>query len=317
MYYRYENTPLECNIKENLMFSLKKIKKLYPLHILTMCFMIVLYLAGHLYNGITIRNVIYLLGTTVLNIFLVQTWVPYRDINVSLNGVAWYLSVTMFLYFMFPYIKKWIQNKKRNILYFICILIIFIEIIICIPVVNFMGTDSPVYIWFMYCFPIFRVGDFFIGCCLGKYYIESKADESNVNFTRSSIYEIMATLITISVYIWMKQNYKNSILLATQNFTTMYILLAVIWVHLFRKCNGVITKLLTNKITIFIGNISAYAFLIHYVIIQYFIAIKKTLKVELLNYQNALLIIIEFLVTILASVLYSKITKKHNTLGSK
>ena len=160
----------------------------------------------------------------------------------------------------------------------------------------------------MYYFPIFRVGDFFIGCCLCKRKIET-ARNNNAEFGKYSIYEIGAMLCTVAVFIWMKQKITNPILLATHNWTTLYIPLEAIWIALFveKKC---ITMLLTNRITIFIGNISAYTFLIHYVITQYSGRAINFLDLELSYLENVIVIIIELILTIIVTLVYMKITKK-------
>ena len=99
MFRKHENDEMDLTIKNRAKFSLSRISKLYQLHIITMCFAVVLEMATRIYSGLTFRGVVYTLGKIVLNVTLMQTWVPYSNINVSLNGVAWFLSVTMFLYF--------------------------------------------------------------------------------------------------------------------------------------------------------------------------------------------------------------------------
>lgn len=309
MIYKYGNKSIVCSIKENIAFSLRKIKKLYLLHIITMCLAVLLTVMKYTYMGWTLKRIVYLIGTIGLNVTLLQTWVPHSRVNSSLNGVAWYLSATMFLYFMFPYVKKWIANKKNSTLMAICFALFVIEIVVCVPWIYFLGSESPIYIWFMYCFPIFRLGDFFVGCCLGKWYSEKEL-RIDLSFVKSSVLEILATVITVFVYLWIKQNHENVFLLAINNFTTLYIALAVMWILLFAYNKGIITKILTNRVTIFVGNISAYTFLIHYVITLYVSCAKKFLDVEFAPSGNAFLIIVEFLLTVIATLLYMKIRKK-------
>lgn len=97
MYYKYNDKELKCGILKNLLFSIRKIRKLYFLHIITMIFALLI-------DKFSIREI-------VLNILLVQTWVPDTRVAFSLNSVAWYLSVSFFLYFLFPYILCYIRNK--------------------------------------------------------------------------------------------------------------------------------------------------------------------------------------------------------------
>ena len=167
-----------------------------------------------------------------------------------------------------------------------------------------LGKNSNVYIWFMYCFPVFRLGDFFIGCCLGKLI---KGNRKDFTLIQATIIEVLATVLTVLVYAYTKISFQNVFLLATQNWTTLYIPLATIWILLFVKKQGIITKVLTNRITIFIGDISAYLFLIHYVVTQYVQAVISFFDLQINNWQNIVLILIELILSILCAVLYKKI----------
>ena len=110
----------------------------------------------------------------------------------------------------------------------------------------------------MYCFPVFRVGDFFIGCVLKRVFFE--LDFSNIRPIRATVYEVLATTITVFVFLWLKQEQSSIVLLALHNWTTIFIPIAAIWVVLFAANKGYLTRILSNKLTIYIGNISAYAF---------------------------------------------------------
>lgn len=309
MTYRYEHVELGTSLKGNIEFSLKKIKKLYPLHILTMIFAILLNAASIIRNGVRVKALIGLIGKTVLNITLLQTWVPYSSINVSLNGVAWYLSVTMFLYFTFPWLKQIIEKKSIRRLCITCGAILIIEIISCIPFIIVLGNDSPVYIWFMYCFPVFRLGDFFIGCVLKRVYYEKFFRK--LGMVKGTIYEIIATAITVFVFLWLKIEQENVVLLSLHNWTTVYIPLAAIWIILFIKRRGLITKVLSNKFFIFVGNISAYAFLIHYVVTQYTARLLSFFEIDIVGWERTLLVLLELIVSILFSVLYKWIHENY------
>lgn len=111
-------------------------------------------------------------------------------------------------------------------------------------------------------------------------------------------------------FIWNKKSYHSVVLLAISNWTTIYIPLAVMWISIFISNKGIITKLLVNRITVFIGNISAYAFLIHYVITSYTNAAKEFLHLNLSNIENALLICFEFVLTVIVTIVFMKIIKK-------
>lgn len=103
--------------KDSLKYAICKIKPLYPLHIITMLMMLALSIVKYVYHGENIWKYLLLIAEAVLNIFLVQTWFPFNEVVYSLNGVAWYLAVCVFLYFMYPYISRWISDKKKRTLF--------------------------------------------------------------------------------------------------------------------------------------------------------------------------------------------------------
>ena len=302
MTYRYENVELPTTPKKCLGFSLNKIKKLYPLHIITMICAIVLSVIDIVSNGFSTRSIVLLVGEIVLNITLLQTWVPHRNINASLNGVAWYLSVTMFLYFVFPWIKKIIEKSSIRKLIIISGLIIITEILTCIPFIKALGANSSIYIWFMYCFPVFRLGDFFIGCVLKRAFFEYNMN--SIGVTKATIYEVLVTAMTVFVILWFKQDCSNTFLLALHNWTTIFVPLAAIWVLLFAANKGLLTKILSNRLTIFVGNISAFVFLIHYVITRYTSFLLSVFDINIEGWGRILLVFAELVVSIALSVLY-------------
>lgn len=278
MMYRYEDKKIDITIKNNFTFSINKIKKLYPLSILTMLFAIVLYI---LLNGTTVETINKLIKLIVLNITLLQTWVPSSVINTSLNGVAWYLSVTMFLYFVFPYLHGYINKRKICKLSIISLLILVLEIVMCIPFVKYFGSKSEEYVWFMYCFPVFRLGDFFIGCVLEKIYFSKNTNK--IDSFKVSILEIISLILTVIIIFLSKIDFSNIILIAINNRTTLYIPLAVIW---------------------------TYAFLIHFVITQYMAYLIFKLNLNINGIDKIFIILLELLLTIFLSIGYKGIHEK-------
>ncbi|MBS4927201.1 MAG: hypothetical protein KHZ94_01895 [Anaerostipes sp.] len=218
------------------------------------------------------------------------------------------MSVMLFLYFCFPYIVKYIKkvsNKKAIVIMSFSIIIAQI----CVALLVKMFSES-VYNWFTYCFPIFRLGDFIIGCNLGYLLTSKKASDNKDGLFKASIVEIFAIGTTVLAFVFARAQIHNFVLNVFQNWTTIWIIIATIWVYLFYQCKGVITKLFTNQICIFIGNISAYAFLIHYVITQYYIFVRNYMNWNFPEYINLTLIFVQYVVSILLSYIYSTLTKE-------
>ena len=119
--------------------------------------------------------------------------------------------------------------------------------------------------------------------------------------------EIIAILVTLMIEFYFKQSYNNILLKAMQNMTTLFIPISCIWVFLFAMNRGIITLLCTNKILIYIGNLSSYMFLIHYVITQYTKFILQNLNIVFDGFYKILIILLQLLASILLSILYKKV----------
>ncbi|MBQ7615289.1 MAG: acyltransferase [Butyrivibrio sp.] len=252
------NRDLKFNpsIKNNALFSFKKIMKLYPLHIITMFAVLMLYLSFDMDKGELLRD-------TVLNILLIQCWYPSSDVNVSLNGVAWFLSAISFLYFMYPWLNRWLKNVSEKVKMLVPIAVLAIQILACIPVYILDGENS-LYVWFMYCFPVFRLGDFIVGLILGEWYKEEKVSVLKKN---SAITVIVGILLTAGFLFWMKKTSDSMLLIVLKNWTSLNILFAAMWVLIFVSCT--VPRILDNRVLQFMGDISSYIFLIHFVVIKY------------------------------------------------
>lgn len=335
MMYNYEGVGEPMPVRGRLRFSVNKIKKLYPLHIVTMVFAVLLTLALMLWHGDGMRAYARLAGETVLHVLLLQTWVPHASVSVSLNGVSWYLSAALFLYFVFPCVAPWIRRRSNKLLAVLCAAMLGAQIAACIPFLYLAGESSFVYIWFMYFFPVFRLGDFFVGCCLGKAYGDSAAGGKIAKGMGNgecspggagcrlgsggtgpggrlslgySLAEIAATALTVVVCLWLKQGHSSGILLAAfRNWTTLYIPLAAAWVYLFAANRGIITVILNNKLLVSLGNISGYVFLIHYVVVLYVNNMLNFFDIEVSGWPRTGLAMLELAVSVIASLLYIRI----------
>ena len=98
--YGYKKRLMTREISTSDFYKARAVK-LYPLHIL--CFAAV-FLLG-------IRNFVTAdLPKAVLNLFLLQSWVPSPDYYMSYNAVSWFLSDELFVYLMFPFVLPVLLN---------------------------------------------------------------------------------------------------------------------------------------------------------------------------------------------------------------
>ena len=131
--YRAGNERTVCTIKDSLQFAKDKLKKIYPLHIITMVIVIAYNVAEIIYwKNPLLTFGRFIIPGAVLNITLLQCWIPDDRVNIILNPVSWYLSTAAFLYFIFPYVCKYVRAKSYKKSITVCGLILLGEIF-CVP----------------------------------------------------------------------------------------------------------------------------------------------------------------------------------------
>ena len=268
MMYSYYKKDLPDNLFFSAKFSLKKIWKLYILHAL-LTWLLIPYCWGDTLSWPPEMIVDSPKEKLVVNLLLLQSWYPRWTMFFSFNGASWYLSTSLFIYFCFPKILKILKKQKSEISPYLCIAIVYILQFVIgyyTSVVHYtMRHTNDLALWVTYIFPPYRLGDFIIGCNLCKIYLNNNRKES-LNNKIYTLYEIITlAVVAVSLYIFI---YPFSFIPSNWYIhTIMFTPSSIRIVYLFAKKAGLITKLLTNKFMIFIGNISPYGFLIHNAVI--------------------------------------------------
>lgn len=260
------------NLKNCFLFSVNRIKKLYPLHIITM-FMVLLYDINRLINffdkALIFKDIKYI----ICNVLLIQSWIPIESVTFSLNGVSWFLSCMFFFYFCYPYIRNYI-NKMKGIKSAVLniIAIYIIQIIVATILVYFSNDFKNISIHcLLYSFPLFRIFDFIIGSNLG--YIVSNVDNNKKMY--KWIYILLAIVLFISQYIYNRTSCpaKDSILVLPGS---------VLMVLFFSYCRkgricSILSKIRSLK---YIGKNAVYMYLPHQILLAYLFTAFTKLKIE-------------------------------------
>lgn len=294
MVYSYQDRSVDISIKQIITFSLKKISKLYPLHIITMISLILLV-------GVTNSS---MRRAILLNTLLLQVWTPNAQQYFSLNGVSWYLSLCVYIYLAFPFIHKIIGKLSKRWHSVMLIILtfslqIFISILTKKTLIPIPGSDNPSK-WITYICPLFRLGDFFIGCNLGYLFLNSK----------NRMNQKSATFCELAVFflIFLTQYCRKTTFIGGEwcRYSIIYLPTSVALIYLFAISNGLLSKLLTNRLMIYIGNMSPYAFLLHQVVNHY---LAKYLAGSVIRSNQYLFYSLSLLVTLFLSQVYDNIIK--------
>ena len=137
-------------------------------------------------------------------------------------------------------------------------------------------------------------------------------DKATLSSLKSSMAEVLCFFMSIFVYFFTKKYYSdNTLIVALQNWTTIYIPMAVMWIVLFMKKRGILTHVCINRLFVYIGDLSAYSFLIHFTIIIFFNHLVWKYGLDNDSLVKMIIIIFEFLLTMIFAVLYKKIVSKN------
>lgn len=290
----YSKKPVDCTLKNSICFSLNKIKKLYPLYLITLA---VYYIYRNRYS----------LRTVLLNVFLLQSWVPDSNTYYSMNGVAWFFSDMLFIYCFFPLIKRTIEKHNSRKMCFIAMIAAAVTVSAISITFKYLNLHVPrsdsFYNWIAYICPVTRLGDFIIGCNLGYIYTHS---ENNISKQKATVLEIIAIIMFFGIQAIYYLNAKAGI---SDHMPYLYLSDAVLVIYLFALKKGVFTNVCSNKLLIYIGNLSGLGFLIHRLTADMLYKYVFMLGISSHKINDIICFILSALITVVLAALYSKIQK--------
>lgn len=279
-------------------FASRKVRRLYRLHVVIM---VGFFIVGLLWQ----ENIYELTVKALLHLGLVQAWVPYMAYYYSLNDVSWYLCICVFAYACFgPVIRHLRQVRSRNRIILYLIGIGILELGVAVFAGLFANPDSTELLsmhWVTYVCPASRILEFLGGCCLGWLYLRNKT----VRLTSHPwVMDLCAVCLTGISWIIYTYNVRP---LGDQNikFALLFLLPSMVLLWSILR-NGILARILQTKVLVWIGNLSAGAFLIHGAMIS-----SSRYLLGLLGVSNvAIVAVIAVLSTFGLCIIWGRVEKK-------
>ena len=290
----------KLEIKQTLKFFAKKVLKFYPLYLLCLiamipftCIVVGLPEASELHETI---------NSLLLNVSLLQSWTLDRNISYAFTGVGWFMSTFVFLILItVPIIvginKLLKKSKNKNVL---LIIIAFITLLLAIGY-TFMvrQLELPRADW-LYIFPIGRTFEYIIAITLGMF-VKNNEDKLK-NFSKKKIIITILELLSLVMIVYLLKFIHNFDLL---EHALAWIIPNIILLFIFSFDTGYVSKIIGNKLFVYLGSISFNMYIIHQVVNMYFYII-PTMNLDLTDGRkiNNLLFILFF--TIIISDFFNK-----------
>lgn len=246
--YTYKKLILQGQVSK-AEFFLKRIARIYPLHLITLLISIPIYLIE--------TNIDTPIFTTqnFSNLFLVQSFGTDRSYFFSCNSLSWSISNEMFFYLLFPFIliafNKY-KNISRLVLGVSCI-----SIVCMLPYIKGNIEEHT----FFYINPVIRLVDFAIGIYLFDLFLFFK-DKKIQQY--STFLELFSVLI-LAVFI-----YFNSDVPQAARYSCYYWFPIFFLIFSFSFQSGILSTFLSKKWFVILGEISFSFYMFHQLVIRYF-----------------------------------------------
>ena len=211
-------------------------------------------------------NVVLFISRLFINISMIQSIIPFDKYSTSINGVSWFVSTIFIIYLLTPGIIRLNNRVAKHYTLLKQVFLIFAVLFFncCI----YMVIRQIEYIWFadrglsiIYINPLIRLFPFLLGIlAYNIYHLLSYFKIKNGSFV-----ELFGIALFLIWWIIADQTGLPTVL---TECTDMMVSMLVILI--FASSNrGIVSRLLSKKKMLDLGNISLDFYLIHYLVIQY------------------------------------------------
>ena len=288
----------DLTVKSAVRFSVNKIRPLYPLHLIMLTAALIPYYLLPAIQSHSMRELAKVGAKLLITIPLIQTWFPVGF--EAINTVAWYLSAMLFLYAVFPWILKLlkqdrgIKNAVRMMALAYAIQFAFAFVSRFLPLLNRAH-------WSCYILPLFRLFDFFVGCCLGYCFL--RRGDRQLGTVGATLLELLFLALGFCGML------SNAFLdMKWLTFTLVYVPSTAGLVYVLARSEGLLAKVLSAEAFQTAARLTPFAFLIHRQVLHYCEDLYKLATGRTIN--PVLLITAAMAFTVLFSILYMSWSKK-------
>lgn len=181
---------------------------------------------------------------------LIQSIVPFWEINFSLYTPSWFLSAIFICYLFTPFLlKKAIRDSRKFILVWISVVLLFHLMLLFKP--NEMGTR-----WLVYINPASRLLDFSMGVVLALYWQRIKDVYKMNSIWNGTFLEVIAIG---GILVWMSNVYCISL----NDYKVLRYPFVCFLIIAFSLQKGMVSRIFSNRFLSWLGSISFSVYMLH------------------------------------------------------
>ncbi len=211
-------------------FLKRRFLKLYPLHLLCLLFFLIM-------------SKQHLDGTVLLNVLLLQAWVPDPDYYFSCNSVSWFLSCLFFCYILFPF-----AYKRVSVRWLLGVLVAYLFVYLWVP---YEKVNAILYVH-----PLVRFVDFYLGMFL--YQVFERRKETDIP-QWTELLLVLLLLVSLGLYPYVDAKFRNA---------PLYWLILIPLIFIFAQERGYLSRWLKTRPMLFLSSLSMPLFLTHQMLIN-------------------------------------------------
>jgi peptidoglycan/LPS O-acetylase OafA/YrhL len=258
--YNYHSKFIKLDRDKLKKFYIARFSKIYPVHFLTFLISAPLVILYFKPDSLYFLKLAFMSG---VNLLLIQSFFPSPGTYFNFNGVSWTLSVEVFFYLNFPFLI-WIFMKMKVDKHVGKSLIAITLVWGILLLLNqSLGEHYNIYVWMLHILPIARLFEFALGIILGLIFISRKNNSSS----RKYLYSILELACVVLSIVMVLFSAKLSVGIVRSVY---YIPLWCVLIYIFAYQTGIVSKFLSNKLLVYLGEISFSFYMIHQIVVRYF-----------------------------------------------
>ena len=253
-------------VKSSIKFLWARIARIWPSHVTTMIAFYILW--AYVFKTGYSPDI----STTLTNLTLTQSWLPYPSYFFSYNGVSWSLSTELFFYAIFPlFIVNIRKNWPLKVLFAVSLLgLSFLIISIKRPPDVITGDIITSASW-LYIWPPARLLEFVFGMLAGLVMMQKSDSLLGSRWSRTYGFIALTVMICAGILVpdmssWMLAHQWISLPLAGWLNASGAAPFFALGILLLAVSKDLITRVLSYKPLVWLGEISFSIYLTHQII---------------------------------------------------